>query len=36
VPSAETPLVPAAASTEQAEIRRLRRELEHAQMERDI
>jgi transposase len=31
-----TPLAPMVASAEQAEIRRLRRELERAQMERDI
>lgn len=35
-PGPSTPPVPAAASAEQAEIRRLRRELERAQMERDI
>jgi transposase len=35
-PGPSTAPVPAAASAEQAEIRRLRRELERAQMERDI
>jgi transposase len=36
VPGPGTAPVPAAASAEQVEIRRLRRELERAQMERDI
>jgi transposase len=35
-PGAGTPAAAATASAEQAEIRRLRRELERAQMERDI